>query len=337
MDTSKTLNLIGIEAIANLLDHYHFLWFHSVFEKEEIGFKAFFSGVDFSKLSDVKRKKILSLLEESSVRTALVEYFSSAAVEFIFEHYQFLQLNAQDESSLKKIYEDLLNRITALLHETLTLPRFEMFLTELLKGHFNELKAFIQHCFARNYADNGEEAIQVPGTICHEYSPELQLKILIVDLENLVEPVLDIGCGKSGKLVKLLTEKGIKAFGVDRIVENSDLFVRSEWLKFPMQNNMWGTIIAHMSFSNHFIFHHLYKYGTPEKYAQKYMEILDSLKIGGSFYYSPGLPFLETYLPESKYSLQKSKVEAPGTDSNKMHALLEQDVFYSCKVQKIDS
>jgi len=336
MKKNSTLQVLGTEAIDNILDHYQLLWFHYIFEKEDSGFAAFFSEVDFSKLSDLKSKKILTLLEDKTVQTALVDYFASTAIEFIFEHYQFLQLNEQDEFSLKKIYVDLFNRLKIVLYENQSIQNFEKIWEELLKGHFNDLKDFIQKSFAKNNGGRTKENINVSSTICYEYSPDLQLKILNIDLAELVEPVLDIGCGKSGKLVKYLNEKGLKTIGVDRIIGNSEMFVKSEWLKYPLKNEFWGTIISHMSFSNHFIFHHLYKYGAPEKYAQKYMDILASLKIGGSFYYSPGLPFIETYLPPSKYLLKKFKVETPGKNLSKMHELLDEDVFYSCQVQKID-
>jgi hypothetical protein len=35
------------------------------------------------------------------------------------------------------------------------------------------------------------------------------------------------------------------------------------------------------------------------------MEILKSLKIGGSFHYAPDLPFIELYLDEKQYQVAK--------------------------------
>lgn len=335
MQSNFSSQLPGIEAIEHIRDSYHMAWFHFIFDKEETGFDVFFRSVDFSKLTDVKKKKLLTALENSAVQHTLIDYFTAAAVEFIFENYQFLQLNEQDEEALKKIYADLLNRIKILLAENQSIQMIENFLKAVLKGHFNELGDRIQQSFARNHADDATEKVKVPGTICHEYSPELQLKILNIDIAELTDPILDIGCGKSGKLVKYLKEKGFTVIGIDRLVEDSELLVKSEWLKYPMQQDFWGTIISHMSFSNHFIFHHLYKYGAPEMYAKKYMEILGSLKTGGSFYYSPGLPFIETFLPDSKFELKRTKVETPDANAERMHQLIDEDVFYSSRVRKI--
>jgi hypothetical protein len=40
------------------------------------------------------------------------------------------------------------------------------------------------------------------------------------------------------------------------------------------------------------------------------MDILHSLRTGGSFIYSPGLPFIEQYLPVEQFSIEKQVVSA---------------------------
>jgi hypothetical protein len=63
-----------------------------------------------------------------------------------------------------------------------------------------------------------------------------------------------------------------------------------------------------MAFSNHFLFHHRYKNGSPDRHARMYMQILNSLKSGGSFIYSPGLPFIEQYLPPDRFIVTHQEV-----------------------------
>ena len=144
---------------------------------------------------------------------------------------------------------------------------------------------------------------------------------------NLAQPVLDLGCGKPAQLVTYLRDHGIEAVGVDRLVDQAPYLIRSDWLSFELPPRTWGTIISHMAFSNHFIFQHLYKYGQGADYARRYMAILNALKPGGSFYYTPGLPFIETYLPADQYTVTKRAVKGPGQSG--------EEGLYAVRVKRI--
>jgi hypothetical protein len=66
--------------------------------------------------------------------------------------------------------------------------------------------------------------------------------------------------------------------------------------------------MSNLSFALHFTNHNLREDGDYIAYSKKYMEILNSLKINGSFYYAPSLPFIETYLPSDVYRLTNVKI-----------------------------
>ena len=91
-----------------------------------------------------------------------------------------------------------------------------------------------------------------------------------------------------------------------------------------------------MAFSNHFLHHHLRRYGHPERYAQRYMHILAALKPGGSFCYTPGLPFIEDLLPSDRYRVERFSLPAlatyPAADS--LAAQSELDVLYACQITR---
>ena len=55
------------------------------------------------------------------------------------------------------------------------------------------------------------------NTVCGGYSPSLQLRVLDLIYERLAEPVLDVGCGRDAPLIRHLRERGVEAFGIDRI------------------------------------------------------------------------------------------------------------------------
>jgi hypothetical protein len=97
-------------------------------------------------------------------------------------------------------------------------------------------------------------------------------------------------------------------------VDASESLISGDWLNFPIEPEKWGTVISHMAFSNHFLFHHFYRNGQPEAYARQYRNILNGLKPGGSFFYSPGLPFIEALLPRNEFTIYRRQViaEQPG-------------------------
>jgi hypothetical protein len=56
-------------------------------------------------------------------------------------------------------------------------------------------------------------------------------------------------------------------------------------------------VIAHQSFSLHFLHAHVHSETRAARFAQRYLEILASLAPRGRFLYAPALPFLEKVLP----------------------------------------
>jgi hypothetical protein len=82
-----------------------------------------------------------------------------------------------------------------------------------------------------------------------------------------------------------------------------------------------------MSFSNHFINNHFDLNGNPEQYLLRFMDILKSLRIGGFFCYTPGLPFIEEYLPSSQYKIKRRPIT--------MLDLGNLNINYSTEIRKI--
>ena len=78
---------------------------------------------------------------------------------------------------------------------------------------------------------------------------------------------------------------------------------------FVLRPDSWGSVIAHMSFSNHFMHNNLRNDGDFSGYANKYAQILKSLSKGGSFIYTPSLPFIEEFIDEKNFSITKKHFE----------------------------
>ena len=153
---------------------------------------------------------------------------------------------------------------------------------------------------------NSLSQLQAARTIVSEqYSVETQLEVLHIDPSTLLDPVLDLGCGHEGALVKWLRQRKTNAVGLDRFADSASGCLKADWLQFPLPPNQFGTVLAHLSFSLHFLHQHLRADGDAKVYATAYMAILRSLRISGRFIYAPGLPFIEQLLPSSQYKVAR--------------------------------
>jgi hypothetical protein len=228
----------------------------------------------------------------------LIDYLTNRTLQEFCRINQYYTFDKQAQASLRDLYVDLFTNIKG-RKTTIDL---------IAEKHYDNLIKWLQETnpFAEKlYAGKGEI---IEPVACSEYSPELQVEILQIDLDQIIGPVLDIGCGKKGKLVLYLRKKGIEAYGFDRFADNHPFLSNSDWLAYKYEKNTWGTITSNLGFSNHFQHHHFRNDGNYIDYAKKYMDILNSLKISGCFHYAPDLPFVEQYLDEEKYLLTKRNV-----------------------------
>jgi hypothetical protein len=229
----------------------------------------------------------------------LTDYITNRVLQEFCRINQYYTFDKQAKKDLRNIYSELFSVITE-----------NKISHDLISGqHFGNLENWLHktNSFADSY--NFSENEMINPVACSEYSSGLQIEILHIDIDNLLQPVLDIGCGKEGNLVNHLRFNGIEAYGIDRFSENNAFFINSDWSEYDYGVNKWGTIVSNLGFSNHFKHHHSRAAGGNFlDYARKYMEILNSLKSGGSFHYAPDLPFIEMYLDKKKFRLTKSNV-----------------------------
>lgn len=235
------------------------------------------------------------------------EFFINYATEKTLQEFcrvnQYFAYKDIDKNLLKEIYTELL----------LDIEKKEVSIETISNLHYKNLKLWLEitNPFSKELYQNRDSILE--PIACFEYSENLQKRILHINNNQLLEPILDIGCGKEGNLVKSLREDGFNAFGIDRFSDNS-LYVKNvDWLEYDYGIEKWGTVISNLGFSNHFIHNHLRKDGNFVEYAKKYMEILKSLKVGARFYYAPDLPFIEKYLDDKKYDISKYDIESLDT------------------------
>jgi len=244
--------------------------------------------------------------EFKSIDTAgdefLVEYTTDRVLSKFCQSNQYYSFDKNARDNLKKIYRNLIMEI-----RNLNGYGNEKILKGLARKHHENLAGWLRcyNSFAEKLYPSEQQTIE--PVACSEYSAELQVKIFRLDITKIFEPVLDIGCGSNGLLVKLLREKGFEAYGFDRFAPECCYFEKADWLDFRFEKQKWGTITSNLGFSNHFKHHHLRIGSDYIRYARKYIEILESLKTGGSFFYAPTLPFIEPYLDSGIFRIEKTE------------------------------
>ncbi|HBG41564.1 MAG TPA: hypothetical protein DEF88_12210 [Porphyromonadaceae bacterium] len=243
--------------------------------------------------------EILNLkgLTENEVNV-LIEYTCEKVVEEFCRVNQYYSFGEDDKKRLKDIYRDLYFDIIQ--------KKIPMNL--LSERHYQNLKSWVEESNPFSKIMYQKEDITVQPVVCCEYSADIQKHILHLQLEELPEPILDVGSGKHGNLVKSLRAAGLIVYGIDRFSDCSWV-EKADWLTYDYGMEKWGTIISNLGFSNHFLHHHLREEGNFIGYAKKYMEILNSLKLHGRMYYAPELPFIEQYLDKNSYSITKHAIE----------------------------
>lgn len=233
-------------------------------------------------------------------KNVLIDYCTEKCLQEFYRINQYFSYNNELRQELRGIYVELFSSI-----ESNTQP-----IDIISSNHYRNLENWLLN--ANPYVDKVYQILEdvIQPITCAEYSAEFQIEILQIDVCQLMEPVLDIGCGKQGILLKYLRSKDIKAFGIDRFTKDSSISTNEDWLEYNYGISQWGTIISNLGFSNHFNHQHLRKDGDFMVYAKKYMDILNSLKIGGRFFYGPSLPFIEKYLNPNTYELTNNKIKS---------------------------
>ena len=229
----------------------------------------------------------------------LLDFTVNALLEIIYGINQYLDIDSGSIEILKTIYRNT--------YESLDSPNPR----EALQMHYTKLSAWLSKFYPPEFVDALQNVTHIGKVENREYSAPLQLQILGIDGRAPAEPVLDIGCGKSALLVNALRENGIRAFGIDRMIqEKKDYLFACSWFDFDFFTQRWGTVIANMSFSNHFVHAIRNDKAKTEQFAGQYRRILESLELNGTFVYAPAVPFAERAIDSRFYRIEREIVYA---------------------------
>jgi len=232
----------------------------------------------------------------------LTDFVLNHVINEVHRINQFIDIPRNKREELRKIYESSFEE----------LARVENVKEYLFNHHYPALSRWLSSIYPENLREIISSSKEINSVICEEYSAEFQINLLQLNLEKLKEPILDIGCGKSGYLVKYLKSKNKEVLGIDRLIINeTDYLLKTDWNEFEFKEQTWGTIISNMAFSNHMIYAVNYDQDKYELIVRKYKEILNSLKVGGEFIYAPSE--LKTELSEIEKGFSKENYQLSKT------------------------
>jgi hypothetical protein len=257
------------------------------------------TGFRFSPATQALIKKIASGGFSNAVEQPLLEYTVRAVLSSFYRINQYYHFTKKAETELKSIYECLFVEVKSAAVNGINYDA-------LAEQHYLRLQAWLLQ-------NEPEAGLRFPpdrphikeAVVCAEYSAATQLKTLHIDISQLQEPILDVGCGKEQHLLKYLLSKDLDAYGIDRDAIAGRRVWRESWLQHSFEPQRWGTVISHLGFTNHFRHQHLKAGDNHLLYAKKYIDILQALVIGGRFFYAPDLPFIEVFLNTTQYTVTK--------------------------------
>ncbi|MDC7124218.1 MAG: class I SAM-dependent methyltransferase [Spirochaetales bacterium] len=247
------------------------------------------------------KAEILSLKKGSVNLFAMADVAVKVMAERVYSINQYIQLSEENLKELKDIY--------IITYTKLNQNNFD----EVMRQHFKSLSVWLADFYPENYIKLLRSNPRLGTVVNSEYSTDFITEIYDVKLTELNEPVLDIGCGKNAGLVSAVKVAGKDVLGIDRLLNVSiDEVKEQSWMDFDFKSRSWGTIFANMSFTNHLVY--VLKNNRAEilNYFLKYKEIIESLKVGGIFYYAPSLEFIEQRLDSNYYLVNRRIINGTG-------------------------
>lgn len=263
-------------------------------------------SVGFAQALLANREEMLVELAMAGAHERLARALAAGMAAYMTREHQFVELAGADRLALEDRYAVLVGAAICALAS----GDPELALGLELERHHDWLQAWVAGLLED--ADALDAARAGLNVVCAEYSPLTQLRILGLAGVELMDPILDVGCGRTGALVHHLRRAGHTAVGVDQDTEEAPGLQRGNWFDLPLEPATWGAIIAHQSFTLHFLHAHMASGERATAFARSFMSILAALKPGGCFAYAPGVPFFERHLDRARFSLASRAISLPG-------------------------
>lgn len=147
-------------------------------------------------------------LNQTGLTDSFAEHMSDLITKTLQDLNQFLIFGSAGKNAVKKVYEQFLVSVKNLCLKSNL--KAEDITAVFLQHYINLRNALITTNGTKVFEQYKLSPI-VSKKVCSEYTPQFQLEVLHIDIAELKEPVLDLGCGQSAGLVKYLVEQGVDA------------------------------------------------------------------------------------------------------------------------------
>jgi hypothetical protein len=237
----------------------------------------------------------------SEALEGLVNDAAESFVQKIFTLNQYIQIDMLSKEALKQIYMATWRKLVETKEVESTIRNY----------HYPKIRAFMEAKYPQTLAAGLRAATHLGHVPSSEYSAEHQMKLLRLGLQTIQEPILDVGCGAEAYLTRFLRTMNLEAFGFDRAIMDRTIYlVEADWFDYEYGTDKWGTIVSNLSFANHLVYAQRYEAATVATYLRTFFSILNSLKVGGTFAFAPGVDQLEMQVDHTKYEVENWKISS---------------------------
>ena len=262
--------------------------------EENVNLNLLYENIEDILHVDKSFSDVFTLLCDSGFENLehITDYTVNKTISAIYSINQFIHITAELKQELYNIYKESWETLDSDFPE------------QSILNHHKRLSKWISKLYPSDFVAVLRTKNQIGSVVNAQYSADFQMKLLGLEIENLMEPIIDIGCGSQANLVRHISKQKDDVLGIDRKIDYKSVHTKEiDWLEFDFAPSFYGTIIANMSFSNHLVYHMQNKTEHLQTFISKYMEILASIKKGGVFVYAPSLPFIEEKLNRARYSV----------------------------------
>lgn len=229
----------------------------------------------------------------------LVQFAARTLLKRLFSVNQFLRIDRQKLAELECIYR----------HTWDTMRQTGNIQVTLRELHYPQLSQWLASLYPIDFLEPIRSLPIVGHVVCEEYSAQLQVALFQIDISRIHQPLIDVGCGSRAILVRYLRSLGVEAYGFDRLLEVQEPYLeQKDWFDYAFERSRWGSVTSNMGFTNHLLYTYHQDRSQFVSYLLKMKDILGSLVIGGSFYYAPGVPFIEDRLAPTHYHVERRRV-----------------------------
>lgn len=241
-------------------------------------------------LQDAMRRRTTVAVGVPAFGVDPVGHVAARTEQWLHAHNQFLQIGSGTRAAYRAHLTRVLRRLVTMAPHVTSLDP----VAHLFEQHEKAVRQLVLEVA-------GPRPVEVANAT---YTPELQLRILGLDVRSLSGRVLDLGCGVDGRLVRHLRDHGVRGWGIDRYADAAWCRAASWPEALVRGDRRWPTVVSHQAFSLHFLHHHLDASSARAlAYATAYRELLDQLPPGGTFAYAPALPFIEQAVDRHRFAV----------------------------------